>query len=111
MTHPRMFLDPTIHAPVRLSIMAALAAVDEADFGSIRDALAVSDSTLSKQVSTLEEVGYVRVRKAFVGKRPRTHLALTAKGRNTLVVHMKALRDIADLSTSGEPPPSGSEKS
>src|SRR5690606_34910440 len=63
MTHPRKSLDEVIHAPVRFSIMAALAAVESADFKTVREAVEVTDSTLSKQVSTLEGAGYVQVRK------------------------------------------------
>jgi DNA-binding MarR family transcriptional regulator len=90
-----MALDPVIHAPIRFSITAALAAVDEADFKSIREAVEISVSALSKQVSTLEEAGYVKVRKVFVGKRPRTYLSLTADGRKAWDIHVQALREIA----------------
>ncbi|MFD8492803.1 winged helix-turn-helix domain-containing protein [Amycolatopsis sp. NPDC059657] len=95
MSHPRLALNPVIHAPIRFSIAAALAAVDEADFKSIKEAVEISDSALSKQVSTLEEAGYVKVRKVFVGKRPRTYLSLTADGRKAWDIHLRALREIA----------------
>ncbi|MEV6978358.1 transcriptional regulator [Kitasatospora sp. NPDC093806] len=100
MTHPRKSLDAVIHAPVRFSITAALAAVDEADFRTLRDAVEVTDSALSKQIALLEEAGYVKVRKAFLGKRARTWLSLTATGRTALARHVAALREIA----SGGPP-------
>ncbi|MDA0566541.1 transcriptional regulator [Streptomonospora sp. S1-112] len=95
MSHPRARLDDTIHAPVRFSIMAALAAADEADFRFLRDTVEVSDSALSKQLSTLEGAGYVKVRKTFVGRRPRTFLGLTPHGREAFDRHVEALRDIA----------------
>ncbi|QWF82049.1 winged helix-turn-helix domain-containing protein [Amycolatopsis sp. CA-230715] len=95
MNHPRLALDPVIHSPIRFSITAALAAVDEADFKSVRDAVEISDSVLSKQISTLEEAGYVTVRKIFVGKRPRTYISLTARGRKAWGTHVRALREIA----------------
>ncbi|WP_018154921.1 winged helix-turn-helix domain-containing protein [Demetria terragena] len=93
--HARHQLDSVIHAPVRFSIAAALASVDEADFATLRDAVEVSDSVLSKQVTQLEEAGYVKVRKGYVGKRPRTWLALTAAGRKAYARHLTALRAIA----------------
>ncbi len=93
--HPRHRLDDVIHAPVRLSIVAALAAVDKADFGEVRDAVEITDSALSKQVATLELAGYVRVTKGRVGRRPRTWLALTHDGRHALDEHLAALSDIA----------------
>ncbi|WP_416343211.1 winged helix-turn-helix domain-containing protein [Isoptericola peretonis] len=97
--HPRHRLDPVVHAPVRFSIVAALATVDEAEFAAVRDAVEISDSVLSKQVGTLEEAGYVAVRKGFVGKRPRTWLRLTREGRDAFGRHLAALRAIAEGGT------------
>ena len=65
--HARFRLDEVIHAPVRFSIVAALAHVEEADFAAVRDAVQVSDSVLSKQVTLLERAGYVEVKKGYVG--------------------------------------------
>ena len=94
-SHARHRLDEVIHAPVRFSIVAALASVDQAEFAVVRDAVEVSDSVLSKQVSTLEAAGYVKVRKGYVGKRPRTWLSLTKAGRAAYERHLAALREIA----------------
>ncbi|GAA2739520.1 transcriptional regulator [Pedococcus aerophilus] len=94
-THARHRLDDLIHAPVRFSIVATLAGVDEAEFGLVRDEVEVSDSVLSKAVSALEAAGYVKVRKGYVGKRPRTWLSLTKGGRTAYEQHLAALREIA----------------
>jgi DNA-binding MarR family transcriptional regulator len=80
---------------VRFSIVAALAAVDEVEFAHVRDTIEVSDSVLSKQASQLESAGYVKVRKGYVGKRPRTWLSLTAAGRRAYERHVAALEAIA----------------
>ena len=93
--HARHRLDETIHAPVRFSIVAALAGADEAEFASVRDTVEVTDSTLSKQVAVLEKAGYVKVKKGYVGKRPRTWLSLTRDGRRAFEEHLAALRAIA----------------
>ncbi|KAA0917938.1 transcriptional regulator [Dietzia sp. ANT_WB102] len=93
--HARHQLDEVIHAPVRFSIVAALAGVDDAEFATIRDAVEVTDSTLSKQAAVLEKAGYVKVRKGYVGKRPRTWLSLTRGGRRAYESHLAALRAIA----------------
>jgi DNA-binding MarR family transcriptional regulator len=93
--HPRLRLSEVLHQPVRFSIAAALAAADQLDFKDLRDAVQVTDSALSKQISTLEEAGYVGVKKGFVGKRPRTTLSLTAAGRTAWAEHLATLREIA----------------
>jgi DNA-binding MarR family transcriptional regulator len=94
--HARHRLDELIHAPVRLSIVAALAQVDEAEFARVRDTVEVSDSVLSKQATQLEAAGYVKIRKGHVGKRPRTWLSLTPAGRSAYTSHLDALRAIAE---------------
>jgi DNA-binding MarR family transcriptional regulator len=93
--HPRHGLDGVIHAPVRFSIMATLSAVDKAEFAFVRDTVEISDSVLSKQASALEQAGYVKIKKGYVGKRPRTWLSLTPTGRSAYVAHVDALTRIA----------------
>ncbi len=90
--------DELIHAPTRLAIVSLLAAVDWADFKFIRDEVGLSDSALSKQLTTLEKAGYVEIRKALVGKRPRTSARLSKAGRSAFTMHVAALQQIIDRS-------------
>ena len=83
-----------IHAPTRLSMVSLLAATEWSDFKFIRDSLGMSDSALSKQLTTLEEAGYVEIRKGFVGKRPRTSVRLNQTGRTAFEQHVAALQEI-----------------
>ncbi len=78
----------------RLSIVALLAAAEEMEFAAVRDAVELSDSALSKQASALEAAGYVKIRKGYVGKRPRTWLGLTPLGRYRFELHVAALNAI-----------------
>ncbi|MFV6025858.1 winged helix-turn-helix domain-containing protein [Streptomyces sp. NPDC056264] len=80
---------------VRLSIVAALAAVEKAEFAYVRDLVEITDSALSKQVSRLEEAGWVTVEKGQVGRRPRTWLRLTEDGLTVYRRHLAALTAIA----------------
>jgi DNA-binding MarR family transcriptional regulator len=68
--------------------------VEWADFKFIRDEVHLSDSALSKQLTTLEEAGYVEIRKSFVGKRPRTSARLSKAGRAAFDLHVAALQEI-----------------
>ena len=97
LTHPRHRIDELLTAPVRLSIIAALSRVDEIEFRTLRDTIEISDSVLSKQVSQLEQVEYVSVRKGYLGKRPRTWLSITAQGSVALKNHIAALQAIVDM--------------
>lgn len=84
--------DELIHAPTRLAIVSLLAAAQWADFKYVRDELKLSDSALSKQLSTLEAAGYVEIHRRFVGKRPRTSVRLSDNGRQAFDQHVAALQ-------------------
>jgi DNA-binding MarR family transcriptional regulator len=86
--------DELIHAPTRLSIVGLLAAIEWAEFKFIRDNVQLSDSALSKQLTTLEEAGYVEIRKGSVGRRSRTSVRLTNYGRAAFDGHVAALQQI-----------------
>ena len=93
--------DNVIHAPTRLAIVSLLAAVEAADFKFIRDEVGLTDSALSKQLTTLEEAGYVKLSRGFVGKRPRTSARLTRSGREAFDAHVAALRQIIERGAVG----------
>lgn len=92
MTQPRF--DELIHPSTRLSIVALLAAADWAEFSFVRDQLELSDSALSKQLSTLEEAGYVEIERPVRERRRRVRTRLTPTGRAAFAGHVAALRAI-----------------
>lgn len=87
-------LDEYVVAPARLKLMTALTAVSEAEFTTVRDALEVSDSVLSKHLSALEGAGYVKRRKGTHRGRRTTWISLTPRGRRALSEHVSALREL-----------------
>ncbi|WP_327434706.1 transcriptional regulator [Streptomyces sp. NBC_01236] len=102
MTTPRF--DELIHPSTRLSIVSLLAAADWADFGYLRDQLALSDSALSKQLSTLEQAGYVTVDRSI---RRRVRARLTTDGRAAFQGHVAALQAIVATANAPSTGPAG----
>ena len=90
--------DELIHPSTRLSIVALLAAADWAEFSFVRDRLELSDSALSKQLSTLEEAGYVDIERPVRDRRRRVRARLTPAGRAAFDGHVAALRQIVATS-------------
>ena len=86
--------DELIHPSTRLAIVALLAAADWAEFAFIRDRLGLSDSALSKQLSTLDEAGYIAIDRPVSDKRRRVRARLTPLGRERFRAHVAALRTI-----------------
>jgi DNA-binding MarR family transcriptional regulator len=89
--------DPVISTTTRLALMAVLAGARETEFAAARDASGLSDSVVSKQATALAAAGYLTLRKGHVGRRPRTWLALTPRGRAALRQHIAALRAIIEM--------------
>jgi DNA-binding transcriptional ArsR family regulator len=88
-----------IHQPLRLKIMAALNAArdeDPLEFGRLKALVQATDGNLSTHLSTLEGAGYVRIDKDFVGKKPRTRVAITRPGASAFRAHIAYLRDLID---------------
>ncbi|MEV5485451.1 MULTISPECIES: transcriptional regulator [Streptomyces] len=101
--------DELIHPSTRLSVVALLAATEWADFSFIRDSLSLSDSALSKQLHTLEEAGYLEIHKEGGGRKRRTKVRLTSRGRTAFEGHVAALRAIVEGAgpTAGASPATG----
>ena len=89
-------LDPVIHVPKRLAAMAVLANAPSASFRFLRDHLEISESDLSKQMSTLEAAGYVTSAKTGHGRGTSTTYAMTKEGRRVYQAHCAALRKLMD---------------
>lgn len=99
-------IDPIIHPLPRLKICAALARVgamnmplgNEMAFGALRDAVGLSDASLSKHLSTLEEVGYIRRFREYgsARKADTVWVSLSEKGAAAFQAHVAALRKIAE---------------
>jgi DNA-binding MarR family transcriptional regulator len=94
MPHPSLKLDDTVHQRVRLGILAVLSEAEKADFSYLREALDLSDGNLSRHLQVLEENGLVRIEKGFEGKRPRTWVSATKRGRAALDAELGALREL-----------------
>ncbi|MFZ3562254.1 MULTISPECIES: transcriptional regulator [unclassified Streptomyces] len=102
--------DELIHPATRLSVVSLLAATEWAEFSFVRDSLSLSDSALSKQLHTLEEAGYLELRKEGGGRNRRTRVRLTDRGRTAFEGHVSALRAIVEGAGSAVTAVSGAER-
>jgi DNA-binding MarR family transcriptional regulator len=91
---PQSGLDKLIHEQLRLGIVSALAVNDTLTFNDLKELLGASDGNISSHSRKLEDAGYIKTKKAFEGRVPKTTYRLTAKGRRALgayLDHMEAL--------------------
>ena len=90
-------LDPLIHVPARLQIMAALATLPEGDqlsFKRLQDMLELTPGNLITHLRKLEEAGYLSTSKTGSGPASRTSVALTRDGRHALEIYATTLRGL-----------------
>lgn len=74
-------LDKSMHEPARLSIVASLYLVKDADFVFLQNQTGMTGGNLSSHLKKLEAAGHLSISKAFEDSRPKTTLALTPAGR------------------------------
>ncbi len=83
-----------IHQRTRLAIMATLAGVEGLEFSQLKAELSLTDGNLSAHLAALDRAGYVSIQKDFMGRKPRTTLAVTARGRKALRRYVDSLHRI-----------------
>jgi DNA-binding MarR family transcriptional regulator len=90
-------LDPLIHVPARLQIMATLAALPEGDalsFTRLQDMLDLTPGNLITHLRKLEDADYLTSKKTGNGPASKTSVALTAQGRAALAGYTSTLRQL-----------------
>jgi DNA-binding MarR family transcriptional regulator len=88
-----------IHQSTRLKLMAALRGLpagEMIEFTRLKAMLKATDGNLGAHLMALEKPGYIEVAKDFLGKKPRTRVAITRAGRTAFDDHVAYLRDIID---------------
>jgi DNA-binding HxlR family transcriptional regulator len=87
-------LDAVIHERVRLAIVSALAVNEVLSFNDLKKLLEITDGNLSVHARKLEDAGYVKCTKSFVGRQPRTEFKLTASGRKALEGYLTQMESV-----------------
>jgi DNA-binding PadR family transcriptional regulator len=67
---------------------------DKVDFAMLKDLLDITDGNMASHISGLEKLGYLKVTKQFIGKKPNTSYAATESGKAAFAEHVKALEKL-----------------
>jgi len=89
-------IDKIIHEPARLTIMSYLYVVDSADALFLQRQTGLTWGNLSSHISKLEDKGYIKVTKEFLGKKPHTALQLTDEGRDAFFQYRQNLKQMLE---------------
>lgn len=74
--------------------MSILMVNDSVDFANVKEMLDITDGNLASHITALEKLGFVEVRKQFIGKKPNTTYLATKEGRIAFTDHLNALESI-----------------
>jgi DNA-binding MarR family transcriptional regulator len=91
MKNPIENLNKVFDSRIRLGIMSALMVNDEINFNDLKELIQVTDGNLASHLKTLEESGYLKVQKGFIGRKTNTTYSVTKAGEKAFKAHLEAL--------------------
>jgi DNA-binding HxlR family transcriptional regulator len=77
--------------------MSYLVNIEWADFKRLMEVTAASKGNLSVQISKLQEVGYLEVKKSFKANYPHTECRVTPKGKAAFDSYLKDLKKLLKI--------------
>ena len=89
--NPILHLNKVFDNRIRLGIMSALMVNDEINFNDLKELLQITDGNLASHIKGLEENGYLKVQKGFIGRKTNTTYSATKVGEKAFKQHLEAL--------------------
>ena len=94
MSKPSERFDRVLDHRLRLAICVLLSRNDAVSFSRFKELFEETDGNLGAQLRTLEDAGYIGVRKEFRDRKPVSWYSLRPKGRKALLLHVEVLREL-----------------
>ena len=94
MINPIGNLNKVFESRIRLGIMSSLMVNADLSFNDLKQTLEVSDGNLATHLVTLEENGYIKVHKGFIGRKTNTTYTITKAGEKAFKEHVEALENM-----------------
>jgi DNA-binding MarR family transcriptional regulator len=91
MKNPIGNLNKIFDSRIRLGVMSILVVNEEVSFNDLKKMLDVTDGNLASHMVNLEENGYVKVHKGFIGRKTNTTYSITRAGEKAFKDHIEAL--------------------
>lgn len=94
MSSPISNLNKVFDSRIRIGVMSALMAAERTSFNELKALMEVTDGNLATHLKTLEEAGFLKVSKGFVGRKTSTTYTVTKAGDKAFRAHLDALEQI-----------------
>lgn len=79
---------------IRLGVMSILVVNEEINFNDLKQMLEVTDGNLATHLQTLEESGFIKVHKGFIGRKTNTTYSITRAGEKAFKDHIQGLENM-----------------
>jgi DNA-binding MarR family transcriptional regulator len=79
---------------IRLGIMSVLMVNEGISYNELKELLEVTDGNLASHLKGLEESGYIKVQKGFIGRKTNTTYSATKAGEKAFKLHLDALEQM-----------------
>lgn len=91
MKNPITGLNKIFDSRIRLGVMSILMVNEEINFNDLKQMLEVTDGNLATHLVNLEENGFIKVYKGFIGRKTNTTYSITRQGQKIFTDHITAL--------------------
>jgi DNA-binding MarR family transcriptional regulator len=91
MNNPISGLNKIFDNRIRLGVMSILMVNEEVSFNDLKGMLEVTDGNLATHLVTLEQEGFLKVHKGFIGRKTNTTYSVTKPGEKAFSDHIAAL--------------------
>ena len=94
MKNPIGNLNKIFDSRIRMGVMSVLLVNDEVNFNDLKQLLELTDGNLASHLTNLEENGYIKIHKGFIGRKTNTTYSITKAGQKAFTEHLEALENM-----------------
>ena len=94
MKNPIGNLNKVFDSRIRLGVMSILIVNEQVSFNDLKQMMEVTDGNLASHLINLEENGYIKVHKGFIGRKTNTTYSITKAGEKSFKEHVEALENM-----------------
>lgn len=91
MKNPIENLNKVFDSRVRMGIMSVLMMNEQSTFNELKGLIQITDGNLASHLKSLEENGFIKVHKGFIGRKTNTTYMITKSGEKAFKSHIDAL--------------------